>query len=195
MIRYVLVILRGHIERLWSSKLLRRTWLILTVRLGAFPLRCCFDNIAPLNFDLSFSDFSIFLIASRPFPSNLTDLLCRFAVRSYQTSKVKGVINLNDYTTCEPVREERKYTFAIYHKSKEDQRRFLVQASNDIEMNEWVKAIQSTLERLNNVVLKYGPGVYRRERSFYVKSSFTVFHRPEVFHFPDNNDNVASYSC
>jgi hypothetical protein len=78
---------------------------------------------------------------------------------------------LSDYTTCEPTREDRKSTFAIYHKGKEEQRRFLVQASNDLEMNEWVKAIRQALERINNIALKYGAGVFRRERSFYIKSA------------------------
>jgi hypothetical protein len=62
-----------------------------------------------------------------------------------QATKVKGYVPLSDYTTVE-IWPERKHAFKVYHKDREDARKFFIQAKDDDEMHDWMRLLTSGIE-------------------------------------------------
>jgi len=94
--------------------------------------------------------------------------------------KPKGVIPLVEYSSTKRVEDKNtKWTFKIIVKEKKDKaqatggklesKNILLGAGSEKERDEWLSILETTLEGMNNVNVKYGFGGARTEYSCYCK--------------------------
>jgi hypothetical protein len=99
----------------------------------------------------------------------ILDNQCLYYFADELASKPKGVIHLKAYRECEEISNEKKFTFRIFNSQKAELRVFYMKAETREEMQSWIDAIRKGLQRVHNVLLKYGPGTLRTEHELYVK--------------------------
>lgn len=96
------------------------------------------------------------------------DEKCLYYFSNDTATVLKGSFPLDVYSECELSTDSKKQ-FRIFSSSNPELKTITLSAQKHSIAREWVESIKLSIEKATNVTLKYGPGMFRKERSLFVK--------------------------